>query len=302
MIDAIELYNQQLSNWEEFRERVNALDSVALKTLDCGTFSICAQFNAARAISSNAKLDPKTIAERKCFLCEENRPPIQRGLPLNDRFTLCVNPFPILKGHLTIICKEHRNQEILPFISDFIELTRKLPDFTLLYNGPASGASAPDHQHFQAVYKGQMPFEKDLKSVKKKVLSENIPSSTKMIPYGKMEQWQDYGRTVIHIESETESLTESYFKQIYKQYQLLINTEAEPPLNLFGFYENGMYHLFYFPRKKHRPKCFFAQGEDFKMISPGAIDIAGIFVLPREKDFSDITPELIKAVLEEVAY
>jgi hypothetical protein len=115
-----------------------------------------------------------------------------------------------------------------------------------------------------------------------------------------MELWQNYGRTMIHIESESAKLAQSYFEQVYKQYQMLNGNDEEPKLNLFGMYENGNYHLFVFPRKKHRPDCFFAEGDSYRMVSPGAIDIAGILVLPRRKDFDEIDRNEIESIYKEV--
>ncbi len=300
MIDATKLYKEQLTEWNDFRERVLQLDHTELKKFNFGNFTIFTQFNPSREVSSNAKLDAKSIANRKCFLCEENRPPEQRGLPINNNFTVFVNPFPILKGHLTIINNRHQTQAILPVISEFISFTKELHDFTLLYNGPASGASAPDHLHFQAVFKGQLPFEAEKDKVDKKILSESKANGKTVLKNGKMELWTNYGRTTIHIESESAELAQSYFEQVYKQYQMLNSNDEEPKMNLFGMYESGIYHLFVFPRKKHRPECFFAEGDAFRMVSPGAIDMAGILVLPRKKDFEEIGKNEIESIYKEV--
>lgn len=294
MIDYKALYDDQLKVWDDFRERVAQLDSIELRKFDMGSYSIYAQYNPARAVSSGAKLDAKTIANRKCFLCESNRPTIQEGIKLDEQFTLLVNPFPILKGHMTIPIKEHKAQEILPYIGSFISFCKELPSHTLLYNGPQCGASAPDHLHFQAVQKGQLPFESELAIVKTRVLSE--------CKEGKMEEFLNYGRKCIHIQSEKANLTQSYFEQLYKQLQMLSGTEEEPKMNLFGFYEKGDWHLFVFPRKKHRPTQFFEEGEGYKMISPGAIDVAGILVLPRRKDFDELTKDVIEDVFKQVCY
>ncbi len=293
MIDATKLYNEQLTEWNDFRERVLQLDHIELKKFNFGKFTIFTQFNPTREVSSNAKLDAKSVANRKCFLCEKNRPTIQRGVAINKDFTIFVNPFPILKGHLTIINNQHQPQAILPVISEFISFTKELPDFTLLYNGPASGASAPDHLHFQAVFKGQLPFESEKNKVDKKILSESKAN-------GKMELWTNYGRTMIHIESESSELAQSYFEQVYKQYQMLNGDKEEPKMNLMGMYEGGIYHLFVFPRKRHRPECFFAEEDAFRMVSPGAIDMAGILVLPRRKDFDEIGKNEIESIYKEV--
>lgn len=294
MVDANKLYSEQLAEWDEFKQRVEQLDKVQLRSFKINEYTIYAQYNPARAVSSGAKLDPKSIAERKCFLCEGNRPSIQKGIELNNGFTLLVNPFPILKGHMTIPHKEHKQQEILPVIADFISFCKELPTHTLLYNGPQCGASAPDHLHFQAVLRGQLPFEKEMETISKRTLSE--------MKECKMEEFVNYGRKCIHIKSDRAEVAQSYFEQIYKQLQMLAGSDSEPKMNLFGFYENCDYHLFIFPRKTHRPKQFFEDGDAYRMISPGAIDIAGIFVLPRENDFNEINKDLILDVFSQVAY
>ena len=294
MIDYKKLYDGQLKVWDDFRNRVSQLDTVELRKFDMGTYSIYAQYNPARAVSSGAKLDAKTIANRKCFLCECNRPAIQEGIQLDEKFTLLVNPFPILKGHMTIPIKDHEEQQILPHIGSFITFCKELPSHTLLYNGPKCGASAPDHMHFQAVLKGQLPFEEELKTVEVRILSENKE--------GTMEEFLNYGRKCIHIKSTKATLTQSYFEQLYKQLQMLAGTDDEPLMNLFGFYEGSEWHLFVFPRKKHRPTQFFEEGEKYKMISPGAIDVAGILVLPRRNDFDELTKDVIEDVFSQVCY
>lgn len=294
MINAEQLFHEQLTEWDEFRQRVEQLDTIKLRSFDMGDYTIYAQYNPARAISSGAKLDAKSIAARKCFLCQENRPSVQKQQDLNERFILLVNPFPILKGHMTIPHKEHKVQEILPFIDDFISFCKTISTHTLLYNGPQCGASAPDHLHFQAVSKGQLPFESEMQSVSTRVLSE--------CKENKMEEFVNYGRKCIHIQCEQPAMASSYFQQLYKQLQMREGSESEPKMNLFGFYEKGDYHLLVFPRKKHRPSQYFEEGEAYKMISPGAIDIAGILVLPRKEDFDNLTKEEILDVFSQVSY
>ncbi len=295
-----ELYDSQLAEWEEFRKRVDDLERMELHEFKFGSFSVFAQYNPARECSTNAKLDAKSISQRKCFLCEENRPAIQKGILLNDAegkpsgFSAFVNPFPILKGHLTIINERHQPQAILPHIQNFITFCKELPDFVVFYNGPACGASAPDHLHFQAVFKKQLPFEKDWKCATKRNLSETDGST--------MEQWTNYGRNVIHIHGKNANAVESHFSQIYKQYQMFGNDDnTEPKMNLFGFFEDETYHLLVFPRKTHRPSQFYAEGEKQIMISPGAIDIAGIIVLPRKKDFDAMSKKIIEDVFAQVS-
>ena len=293
-MDSIEkLYAEQLSEWDDFRKRVDDLDKIEIKKFDMGGYSVYIQHNPARIASSNAKTDKASIEKRKCFLCEANRPKIQKGVKLSDDFIALVNPFPILKGHLTISSIQHQRQEIKPYIADFVRFCRLLPNHTMLYNGPRCGASAPDHLHFQAVGKGQLPFEKEMQHIKKRELSEWNGS--------KMEEFVDYGRKCIHIQSDKDEKIISFFEQIYKQHQMMNENEEEPMMNLFGMYDTKEIHLFVFPRRKHRPSQFHEEGDRRMLISPGAIDIAGILVLPIRKDFDSITKETILDVYKQVS-
>ncbi|MBR4970397.1 MAG: DUF4922 domain-containing protein [Paludibacteraceae bacterium] len=293
-IDANALYQQQLEVWEDFRLRVKQLETIQTRKFETGEYCVIAQFNPARAVSSGAKLDKKSIAERKCFLCETNRPDVQKGVDLNERFTLLVNPFPILKKHFTIPLKFHQNQEILPYFSELLSFMKLLPDYTLFYNGPQCGASAPDHMHFQAVEKGQLPLEWEWKSIKKEVITE-----TKEL---RVERFLNYDRKCIHIASNVADSISHYFLKLYNNLQLECDTIEEPKMNLFGFYEEDIFHIFIFHRKTHRPKQFFEDNENFRMISPGAIDIAGILVLPRKEDYDTICEEEIKDVFHQVSF
>ncbi|MBP5455370.1 MAG: DUF4922 domain-containing protein [Paludibacteraceae bacterium] len=284
------LYEEQLSEWDDFRLRVEQLQKVEWKTFDFGTFKIKAQFNPARAVSSNAKLDKASIAKRKCFLCSENRPDIQKGIKMNDRFTLLINPFPILLEHFTLPLNQHKEQEIKPYIRDFLDFAQMMTSHTLLYNGPQCGASAPDHIHFQAVKRGQIPFEEDYKTVaRKRILGDDESHADELL---------EFGRKCILVESASKEKMETMFHLLYNQYQI---GEEEPKWNLFVLFEEGIWHLFLFLRKTHRPTQFFAEGDDYMMISPGAIDIAGVFVLPRKEDFDRINKEIIKDVLQQVS-
>jgi len=301
------LYSEQLTEWAQFREQVLRLNEVQTHTFDFGNYVIKTQYNPARAISSNAKLDEKSIADRKCFLCPENRPAVQRGVRLNENFVALVNPFPILKEHFTIPLTQHKKQEICPYLNDMLDFARMLPDFTVFYNGPKAGASAPDHMHFQAVKKGQLPFEQEYRQIEK--FSWKYKA-------GKVNTLLNYGRDCVLIQSASKEIVHTLFSSIYTTIGQRENynsdsttfrpfdpsTSSEPMMNVFVLFENEEWNLFIFPRKAHRPSCFFAEGEDYKMISPGAIDIAGIFVLPRKEDFDSVDEAVISDVLRQVSF
>ncbi|MDR1699549.1 MAG: DUF4922 domain-containing protein [Prevotellaceae bacterium] len=275
-------FHSLLSGFPLAQENFRALAGVKTRTFDFGKFQIKAQFNPARAVSSGAKLDAKSIEARPCFLCKKNRPEIQKSIDYNERFEICVNPFPILDGHLTIISKEHIGQKIIPYYKDMLSLAKDLQDYVILYNGAKCGASAPDHLHFQAVFQGQLPLENDVNNLSKtNCLLDNYLRSCYVL--------------------ESENLEEA--QHLFTKLSTFLQSENidETMLNVFCWYKNAQWTTAVFPRKAHRPTQFFAEGEDYMMISPGAIDMAGILVLPREEDFERINEKIISDVMSQVS-
>jgi len=265
-----QLFNEQLIEWELAKNNYKALEQVKVKTLDVEGHPYQVQFNPARITSSAAKVDPKSIQERKCFLCKQNLPAVQRGIPFKEDYIVLVNPFPIFPRHLTIPVTEHIPQLIAPHFEDMLDLAQELDDYVIFYNGPKCGASAPDHFHFQAGNKGFLPIEKD----------------------------KNWGNT-IRIESEDKQEMLQCFQQIYDSLPLM-SDDPEPMLNILTWYENGKWTTCLFPRKKHRPSCFFAEGDANLLISPASVDLGGVFITPLEKDFEKITAEDVAGILGEI--
>ena len=146
------LLTEQLASWETARNNYAALSGVQVKELNVNGTLYKVQFNPARIVSSGAKVDAKSIKERKCFLCPANLPAVQKGIPFEGHYNILVNPFPIFPRHLTVPETAHVAQRIAPRFGDMLDLARQLTDYTIFYNGPKCGASAPDHAHFQACY------------------------------------------------------------------------------------------------------------------------------------------------------
>ena len=265
-----QLFDEQLSNWELARNNYNALKQVKVKTLVVDGREYKVQFNPARIISSAAKVDAQSIRERKCFLCAENRPPEQKGIPFNDRYTILVNPYPIFPRHLTIPLIEHTPQRIAPRFGDMLDLAQLLDDYVIFYNGPKCGASAPDHFHFQAGNKGFLPIEKN---------------------------WNLY--SPISIESDNKEELLDRFQQIYGSMEQKPEDD-EPMMNILTWYEAAKWIVCIFPRKKHRPSCYSAEGEANLLISPASVDLGGVFITPLEKDFEKITAKDIAEILHEI--
>ena len=286
-----QLLQNQLEVWETAKNNYNALAGVRVKTLDVCGVPYKVQFNPARITSSGAKVDPKSIKERKCFLCPANLPEVQKGIVFKEHYNILVNPFPIFPRHLTIPEMEHVDQRIAARIGDMLDLAQALTDFTIFYNGPKCGASAPDHAHFQAGNKGYMPVEQDW--------SKQIGG--KIGEYGKAQllYLNDAPRATLVIESTCKEDAVKLFDIIYKNLTVKPE-ETEPMMNVLAMYEADKWVVFVFPREKHRPSCYTAEGDAQILSSPASVDLGGVFITPIEKDFNKITAEDLAQILSEV--
>ena len=296
-----ELLHEQVSNWELARTNFEGLKTVRTKSFDFGDFEVKVQFNPARIVSSGAKVDAKTIAERKCFLCTENRPAEQTAVDAGDYLVL-VNPFPIFPEHFTIPRKEHVDQLIKPYFADMLELAEALDDYLIFYNGPRCGASAPDHMHFQAGTKNFLPLVNDYKRLKDThaqllVESENF----------QLFNFNNYLRTVYCIESTDVESAKDAFEKLYTHFQQISlpalpkGERAEPMLNIVCTFEDGKWFTFVLPRKTFRPWQYTAEGDQQLLVSPATVEICGIFITPIEAHFEKITKEDVESILEQVS-
>ena len=222
---ATELLSKQLVTWPLAEKNYKALEAVQVKSFDMGGFSIRAQFNPARIVSTGAKVDARSLKERKCFLCPENLPVEQERLPFGFRHLVLCNPYPIFPQHFTIPTRKHTPQLILPQWNDFLELTRRLAPFTVFYNGPRSGASAPDHAHFQAVTRGIMPLDEEV--------TQFIRQSYASVYDNRIYPLTGNLRPGLVIQAATEEAATRLFKKIYAALPILPG-EPEPMMNIFG--------------------------------------------------------------------
>src|ERR1035437_1072914 len=277
------LFNEQVSNWELARVNYAGLKTVRTKSFDFGDFDVKVQFNPARIISSGAKVDAKTITERKCFLCAENRPSEQNGIQLGN-YTLLVNPFPIFPEHFTITHNKHIAQQIEGYFVDLLELAKVLNDYVVFYNGPKCGASAPDHLHFQSGTKNFLPLVSDYKRLK--------ITHTELLDEGvnyQMFRLKNYLRTVYCIESDNIQSAQNLFETLYIEWQA--EKTDEPMMNILCSFEDGIWYTFILPRAAFRPWQYTAEGDQQLLISPGTVEISGIFITPIESHFERITKE-----------
>lgn len=285
------LIDSQLVAWDTPRNNYAALQNVKVKQFQVGNSTIKVQFNPARIVSSAAKVDTKSIKERKCFLCEENRPDVQEGIAWGEEYTILINPFPIFPKHLTIPCNKHTEQRIFSRIADMMNIAKDLDDYTLFYNGPKCGASAPDHMHFQAGNRGFLTFESDYKNASREVVCTEKGAELSLLG--------GLANAVFVIESDNTESGVALFEKLYASLEIP-EGEEEPMLNVLCWYEAGNWIVAVFPRRQHRPSCYSAEGDANLLISPASVDMGGVFITPLEKDFNKISATDVKSILDEV--
>ncbi len=300
---ARDLFSSQLINWELARINYEGLKTVKTKSFSFGDFDVKVQFNPARIISSGAKVDAKTISERKCFLCLENLPAEQEGIDVGN-YTVLVNPFPIFPEHFTIPHKQHIAQQILPYFADMLELAQMLSEYVVFYNGPKCGASAPDHLHFQAGTKDFLPLINDFKRLKTTHAQLLVESET-----FQLFNFSHYLRTVYCIESINKESAIDAFEKLYKHFTSPLHTSpptplleergVEPMMNIVCTYEDEKWLTFVLPRANFRPWQYTAEGEAQLLVSPATVEMCGIFITPIESHYDRITKEDIVSILEQ---
>ena len=287
-------FERQMETWPDTRHRYRELQEAKTRQLEWGDMELTAQWNPARIRSTGASIEKGDIERRPCFLCRQNRPQEQARKGLYGEYELLVNPYPILPMHFTIPTLAHEAQTIRGRYGDIHRLLNDYPTLTVFYNGPRCGASAPDHAHFQAGTSGLLPLQKNWQR-----LSRNL------VPIVSIDDCQgiwliaDYPCPALLIRSLDGYDDVMLFSMLYSELPLR-DGETEPMMNIVAWRNGGQYLSVVFPREKHRPACYgTADGQ--LMVSPGALDMAGLIITPEEKDFNNITAETAAAILQEVA-
>lgn len=287
------LVAQQKSTWETAGRNYEAINLVQTKTFDFGHFKIITQFNPGRIRSSVAKTDAKSISERPCFLCIENLPAEQKGINFSNKYIILTNPFPVFKIHLTIAKFDHIPQQIIGQIPDMLDLSRELTEFTLFYNGPQCGASAPDHFHFQAITKNSLPVENEFEMLETG-FSEILIQTEEL----KIIAVENYLRRFVAIVSDNKNLITEKIELLLKSLEK--GDGQEPMLNILcGFIENK-WRVIVMVREKHRSSHYFRTDDKKIVVSPAAVEMGGVLILPEQEDFKSITQEEIAEIYGEV--
>lgn len=301
----------QLAKWQTARTNHEALNQIETRRFELAGNTITVQFNPARAVSTCAKVDKSSIEARKCFLCPENKPNEQDEIiiSLDEPFSLRINPYPILPGHLTISSLKHQDQVLAD------KTIRQLPGkliswleeyfasgYVLFYNGAKCGASAPDHFHFQAVKQSDVPVIQQWERLMETAVRETEIKTENGNTYSSFQITSYICPIQVFICNHSTDILPEMINQ-YLESLPLHEGESEPRYNLFAWQDKQRgFTMAYFPREEHRPTCYTATRGEQLLVSPGALDMAGLLVTPRKEDFDRITESDITKIYKEVAY
>lgn len=271
---------QQLAVWPAAKQAFDNLEQVQTRVLSSSGLAL--QHNPARIISTTAKVKPTETAVRSCFLCSENRPVEQIAFDAGDGFDLLLNPYPILREHFCVVSREHRPQKFMDCYEKMLQIAQQLePGYMIFYNGPRSGASAPDHLHMQIGRSEGIPLVDKLRENEPPQKDEPITI-------------QPFGFPVIVIKgSDPEKLRD------YISGMTIYDGDYEPRMNVLSFNRDGQVITAIIPRSKHRPDCYYAD-EGKILVSPGGIDMFGLVITPRKEDFESLTERQVLDIYRQV--
>lgn len=311
---AVELYYRQLDIWPDAAKNYENLKQAKTVELVDDKLRLAVQHNPARIVSTKAKVDAESVKNRACFLCEVNHPAEQIAFPLLKKYNLLLNPNPILPQHFTITLRHHTPQSVRGYYEDMMEMAVQMKDFFIFYNGPKCGASAPDHMHFQAGSRDIVPLQRDWLTIYKPVRSRLWPvSENEYFEALKLETVADgtgvfclrnYPCPGFVIITRTPHANKALFDKLYEAMSDG-DSDEEPMMNILAWVERSSTDAsqrivsIIIPRSKHRPDCYFMDGEKKMLVSPGAIDMAGMLITPREEDFRKMNEETAASILQE---
>ena len=289
----------QLSRWPIACDNFRALKNVRVREMEVGGLMVRLQFNPARMISSAAKLNKEDIARRRCFLCRENRPPEQIMMKFDGRkgkrYHILVNPYPIFPDHLVIAMDRHVDQSIRNRYVDMLDMARKYPGYIFFYNGPKSGASAPDHHHFQATPAGHVPLISDVDAT----LSDCMTFLTS-IQDADLYHYDKFTTGIYVLRADTVKSAAKLFYRLLDCAEVP-EGETEPMFNLYSYWKDGEFRSVVIFRSRHRSHHYFSDGPDHLTMSPGCADMGGVFIVPVVEEYEKMTPELLSEMVREVS-
>lgn len=295
----VDLYRWQASTWPRLQRSLDGLLSVRARTLTVGGRDVTLQWNPGRETSTTAKIDEASLQARPCFLCPRNLPAEERGVPFGDHLVVLVNPAPITPLHLVVSHREHRPQELDGVLDHAIAFTDAAGGLlTVFYNGPRCGASAPDHVHLQAVEAGSTPDERIVASQ----LDRREPIGRLLCDRRGLQVWYDTGssRTLLILRGRSVQVAEG-IRGVMDAMSTLLGSEDEPPVNLLLTSDGQRVTALMYPRGAHRPACYSDEGDGRVLISPGALDMAGLVITVRRADFDRVDEDRMRRIYVETA-
>lgn len=297
------LWRRQCDEWEMLDTGREHLSTAITRTFEVDGSHVTAQCNPARIGSSAAKVDAKSLADRPCFLCDVNRPVEQRFVAYAERWKILCNPAPIFDPHFTIVSSVHEPQLVRTSLGPMLDLARDLDGrYTIFYNGPKSGASAPDHLHLQASPVGGTPFENELAAA---VCAERGNNGQRWL------EWVRRGpvrigvtglgrRPAVVVMGENREAILVVVREVLAALDAIRQVQPEPMLNLFATFADEHWLVWLFPRQAHRPNCYGHEPGGY-LISPGAVDLAGLLITPRREDFERLDADTIRMIYADVS-
>jgi SpoIID/LytB domain protein len=288
-------FNRQLYLWDDVRSRYRDLSKAEIRELPTDTIPLSVQYNPSRMGSTGAVINKDAVASRPCFLCGKNRPQIQMHRLVDPGYELLVNPYPILPMHFTIPMCSHQPQAILPMFREMMKLLTRYQELMVFYNGPKCGASAPDHAHLQAGTTGAIPLQREWPR-----LSRNLKEVVQMGEDAQICVVEDYPCAALAIRAKRVQQSERLFRILYGA-MASGSDDTEPMMNIVSWRQGDDYVSVVFPRAKHRPDCYYHTGDAQFVVSPGALDMSGLFITPRREDFVRMTPEKVVEIMRECA-
>ncbi len=288
----IKLLEDQKKTWPALAAAYEGLAGIKTKLHSCGGYNVCVQFNPARSVSSGAAVDSRSIKSRPCFLCSHNLPGEQKGIIYQKEYLILCNPAPVFDKHFTVVHQQHQPQAIAASMGRLLDITADMsPDFVVFYNGPACGASAPDHLHFQAIPASILPLPK------------LFPKQFRIIRDSSVQVYraEEIDRTALVLAGSDKELLLKQFACLMKAAQNVVSRNDEPMINLLCSCENGVWRITIFFRAKHRPDAFYREGKQRIFVSPGTIDMAGVVITPLEIDFNRLDGQSIRSIYAEVS-
>ncbi len=277
-----------------------ALSGMEVREFDIDGYPARLLYNPAREASVMADISEETIRNRQCFLCEEGLSPEQLGTlwrspATQEEYIFRVNPFPIFDLHFTISLSYHKRQQIEGHFADMAAIARELPDYTIFYNGPMCGASAPDHLHFQAVPAGNMPSEVIARK------GEHLEPIYSCIS-GSISRFTVWSNGSYLLRSNSKEGIDTLFTHLMNNAPSFDSGEWEPRVNILSWWEADTYSTLVFFRRESRPACFSAEDPKERiLISPASVEMGGVAIVSSRESFNMLTADKLISIIEEVS-